>query len=68
MADTGNSRARLQLSFSRASDDRPAVPVSVLIQTLESAQRAIWLSALAIEQKDVKMRERTSELDYLALT
>lgn len=58
MADTGNSRARLQFRFSRASDDRPAVPVSVLIQTLESAQRAIWLIALASEQKDVRLRAR----------
>jgi hypothetical protein len=34
------------------------VPAAVLIQTLEGAQRAIWLIALAKEQKDIKSRAR----------
>jgi hypothetical protein len=49
---------RLQFRFSRAANVRPAVAASVLIQTLEGAQRAIWLIALAKEQKDIKSRAR----------
>lgn len=48
----------LQFRFSRPGDETPAVPASVLIQTLEGAQRAIWLLALANERKDVKSRAR----------
>lgn len=48
----------LQFRFSRPGDNTPAVPASVLIQTLEGAQRAIWLIALANENKDVKSRAR----------
>lgn len=48
----------LQFRFSRSAEARPAVPASVLIQTLEGAQRAIWLIALAKEQKDIKSRAR----------
>ena len=48
----------LQFRFSRPGDETPAVPASVLIQTLEGAQRAIWLIALAQENKDVKSRAR----------
>lgn len=49
---------RLQFHFSRTADPKPAVPASILIQTLEGAQRAIWLIALAREQKDIKSRAR----------
>jgi hypothetical protein len=48
----------LQFRFSRAGDETPAVPASLLIQTLEGAQRAIWLIALAKEEKDIKSRAR----------
>ncbi len=58
MPDKANEGNRLQFRFSRPTDDTPAVPASVLIQTLEGAQRAIWLIALAKEQKDIKSRAR----------
>lgn len=49
---------RLRFRFSRAGDASPVVPAPVLIQTLEGTQRAIWLIALAKEQKDIKSRVR----------
>lgn len=58
MPEADDQGRRLQFRFSRAADARPAVPASVLIQTLEGAQRAIWLIALAKEQKDIKSRAR----------
>lgn len=58
MPEADDQGRRLQFRFSRTADARPAVPASVLIQTLEGAQRAIWLIALAKEQKDIKSRAR----------
>ncbi len=58
MSDKANGDNQLQFRFSRPEDETPAVPASVLIQTLEGAQRAIWLIALAKEQKDIKSRAR----------
>ncbi len=58
MSEADDQGRRLQFRFSRAADAKPAVPASVLIQTLEGAQRAIWLIALAKEQKDIKSRAR----------
>lgn len=58
MTATDDQSRRLEFRFSRAADAQPAVPASVLIQTLEGAQRAIWLIALAKEQKDIKSRAR----------
>ena len=58
MTGTDHGGQRLQFRFSRHANDKPAVPASVLIQTLEGAQRAIWLIALAREQKDIKSRAR----------
>ncbi len=58
MPEADDQGRRLQFRFSRAADAKPAVPASVLIQTLEGAQRAIWLIALAKEQKDIKSRAR----------
>ena len=56
MSEPINRENTLQFRFSRLGDETPAVPASVLIQTLEGAQRAIWLIALANEQKGVKTR------------
>jgi hypothetical protein len=58
MSGADDQGRRLQFRFSRTGDANPAVPASVLIQTLEGAQRAIWLIALAKEQKDIKSRAR----------
>ncbi len=58
MSERINRDNSLQFRFSRLGDETPAVPASVLIQTLEGAQRAIWLIALANENKDVKSRAR----------
>src|SRR5665213_3098051 len=58
MSEVNDQGRRLQFRFSRSAEARPAVPASVLIQTLEGAQRAIWLIALAKEQKDIKSRAR----------
>jgi hypothetical protein len=58
MSEADDQGRHLQFRFSRAADAKPAVPASVLIQTLEGAQRAIWLIALAKEQKDIKSRAR----------
>ncbi len=58
MSEAYDQGRRLQFRFSRPADARPAVPASVLIQTLEGAQRAIWLIALSKEQKDIKCRAR----------
>lgn len=58
MSGADDQGRRLQFRFSRTADATPAVPASVLIQTLEGAQRAIWLIALAKEQKDIKSRAR----------
>ncbi len=58
MSERNNRDNTLQFRFSRPGDETPAVPASVLIQTLEGAQRAIWLIALASENKDVKSRAR----------
>lgn len=58
MSEADDQGRRLQFRFSRAVEAKPAVPASVLIQTLEGAQRAIWLIALAKEQKDIKSRAR----------
>jgi hypothetical protein len=58
MSEPEDHGRRLQFRFWRAADAKPAVPASVLIQTLEGAQRAIWLIALAKEQKDIKSRAR----------
>lgn len=58
MSEPSNRENTLQFRFSRPGEETPAVPASVLIQTLEGAQRAIWLIALADENKDVKSRAR----------
>ena len=58
MSEAVETGRRLQFRFSRSGEDAPAVPASVLIQTLEGAQRAIWLIALIKEQKDIKSRAR----------
>ncbi len=58
MSEADDQRRRVQFRFSRTAVARPAVPASVLIQALEGAQRAIWLIALAKEQKDIKSRAR----------
>ena len=58
MSERINRDNTLQFRFSRPGDETPAVPASVLIQTLEGAQRAIWLIAVANENKDVKSRAR----------
>jgi hypothetical protein len=58
MSGADDQGRRLQFRFSRTADAKPAVPASVLIQTLHGAQRAIWLIALAQEQKDIKTRAR----------
>lgn len=58
MTDQGHKNRNIDFRFSRALTDNPAVSASVLIQTLEGAQRAIWLIALAKEQKDIKSRAR----------
>jgi len=58
MSGADDQGRRLQFRFSRTAHARPAVPASVLIQTLGGAQRAIWLIALAKEQKDIKSRAR----------
>lgn len=58
MSEALQEDRRLQFRFSRAADAQPAVPASVLIQTLEGAQRAIWLIALTRELKDIKSRAR----------
>ncbi len=44
--------------FSRSGEDHSSVPASVLMQTLDGAQRAIWLLAFAKEQKDIRSRVR----------
>lgn len=48
----------LNFRFSRSDEETPALPASVLIQTLGGAQRAIWLIALAGEERDIKSRAR----------
>ena len=48
----------LEFRFSRVSDGKTVVPASVLIQTLEGAQRAIWLIALSRERREIKSRAR----------
>ncbi len=58
MSEADDQGRRLQFRFSRSTDARPAVPASILIQTLDGAQRAIWLIAMAKEQKDIKSRAR----------
>jgi hypothetical protein len=58
MSERINRDNTLQSRFLRPGDETPAVPASVLIQTLEGAQRAIWLIALATKDKDVTSRAR----------
>src|ERR1035438_4634747 len=49
---------RILFRFSHATAENQSVPASLLIQTLEGAQRVIWLLALAEENRDIKMRAR----------
>lgn len=56
--DLEQTGTHLEFRFSRASDGKTAVPASVLIQTLEGAQRAIWLIALSREHREIKSRAR----------
>ncbi len=49
---------RILFRFSHATAETQSVPASLLIQTLEGAQRVIWLLALAEENRDIKMRAR----------
>ena len=50
--------SHVEFKFSRVSDGKTVVPASVLIQTLEGAQRAIWLIALSREHREIKSRAR----------
>lgn len=50
--------SHVEFRFSRVSDGKTVVPASVLIQTLEGAQRAIWLIALSREHREIKSRAR----------
>lgn len=54
-------KREIRFHFSRETDDLPSVPASILIQTLESAQRAIWLIAMMKEEKTVRSRARISD-------
>jgi hypothetical protein len=47
----------LEFEFQHSTDDTPRVPASVLIQTLEGAQRALWLIAMS-RQKGGVVRSR----------
>jgi len=49
---------RIEFRFSHAAGGDQALPASLLIQTLEGAQRAIWLLALAEEKRDIRTRAR----------
>lgn len=58
MSESDLQNRRLHFRFFRTDGDRPTVPASLLIQTLEGAQRALWLIALSEENRDVKSRVR----------
>ena len=49
---------RILFRLSHATAESLSVPASLLIQTLEGAQRVIWLLALADENLDIRMRAR----------
>jgi len=53
-----DDQKRILFRFSHPTAETQSVPASLLIQTLEGAQRVIWLLALAEENRDIKMRAR----------
>lgn len=58
MDESELQRRRLLFRFSRTDESTTSVPASLLIQTLEGAQRALWLIALSEQNRDVKSRAR----------
>lgn len=48
----------LQFRFYRTEGPSSTLPASILIQTLDTAQRVIWLIALGSEGRDIKSRAR----------
>ena len=53
-----DDQKRILFRFSHATAETLSVPAALLIQTLEGAQRVIWLLALAAENRDIRMRAR----------
>ena len=53
-----DDQKRIVFRFSHATAETHSIPASLLIQTLEGAQRVIWLLALAEENRDIKLRAR----------